>query len=130
MLRTGLRWDDADRAERSRNALVQQQLEQHRALSDDLRSLRDSLQREASLREALMREARAMEPDLLWLAPMVIPGRVDSMPILVSARFGHPPDTSQLGRIDRWLTERMNGRAHQLVVGVEVPSGLGQVRKR
>ena len=49
---------------------------------------------------------------------------------LVSARFGHPPDTSQLGRIDRWLTERMNGRAHQLVVGVEVPSGLGQVRKR
>jgi len=130
VLLTGLRWDEADRAERSRNALVQQQLEQHRALSDDLRSLRDSLQREASLREALMREARAMEPDLLWLAPMVIPGRVDSMPILVSARFGHPPDTSQLGRIDRWLTERMNGRAHQLVVGVEVPSDLGQVRKR
>lgn len=130
VVRTGLRWDEKDRAETSRNALVQQQLEEQRLLFDELRALRDSLRQDGSTREALLREARAVEPDLKWLVPMMVPGRHDTLPQLVSARFVHPPDTTQINRLDRWLSERMNGRAHELVIGVEGQLEPGQARKR
>lgn len=118
-LRTGLSLKELGREERMRNAGLQRQLEEQRALMARLTAIKDSLAERESFREELMREALALEPDLRWLVVVDLPGQADSLPRVVSARFVHYPDTVQVARLDRWLGQKLNGRGHSLVVSAD-----------
>lgn len=118
-VRTGLSLSELTDDERQRNLGLERQLSEQAVLMARLTAIKDSLTRRETFREELMREAMAIEPDLRWLVMVDVPGAHDSLPQPVSARFVHYPDSAQIGRLERWLELRLNGRGHSLVVAAD-----------
>jgi uncharacterized hydrophobic protein (TIGR00271 family) len=118
-VRTGLSLKELGREERTRSAGLQRQLEEQRALLAQLSAIKDSLAQREAFRDQLMGEALALEPELRWLVVVDIPGQADSFPRVVSARFVHYPDSTQVRRLDRWLGRKLNGRGHTLVIAAD-----------
>jgi uncharacterized hydrophobic protein (TIGR00271 family) len=133
-VRTGLSLSEFGSADRSRNAGLEKQLNEQRALLASLAAVRDSLKENIVMREALLAEARAMDPGLSWLVLTDAPEELtkkDSVAVIVSARYGHYPDSTSLGRMDRWLNVKLNGRKYALAVSADtLPQPTSSTRRR
>lgn len=118
-VRTGLSLKDLGSEERLRTSALERQLDEQRNLMVRLSTIKDSLAQRERFRDELMQEAMAIEPDLRWLVLVDLPGEADTLPQQVSARFHYTPDTVQVGRLDRWLSLKLAGRRHALVVAAD-----------
>ena len=94
---------------------AQQQLDEQRRMMGKLAALQDSLIRKDAFRSLLQREAQAVDPGIQWLVVMEVPGRSDTLPQLVSARFDHYPDSIRIARLQRWIDTKFD-RPGQLVI--------------
>lgn len=94
---------------------AQQQLDEQRRMMGKLAALQDSLIRKDAFRSLLQREAQAVDPGIQWLVVMEVPGRADSLPQLVSARFDQYPDSTRIARLQRWIDTKFD-KPGQLII--------------
>lgn len=99
--------------------------DEHRILLARSSAIQDSLAQREEMRAGLIREAQAIDPDLLWLVALELPGRPESLPQVVSAHFTTQPDTVQVSRLQRWLTSKITNGVVKLVISVEAYNETG-----
>ncbi|MCB9179367.1 MAG: hypothetical protein H6590_08090 [Flavobacteriales bacterium] len=95
--------------------VLQQRMDEQRRMMGQLAALQDSLIRKDAFRSLLQREAQAVDTGIQWLVVMDVPGRADSLPQLVSARFDHYPDSTRIARLQRWIDTKFD-KPGQLII--------------
>ena len=121
-IRTGLSLLDLGREQRNADMDRQTELERHRALENKLATLKDSIRSAKESADLLFEEAHAVHPGLQWLVVTDPPSAInhaDSIGKIVSARFMTEPDTAVIAQLDRWLTVKLEGAHHMLVVSAQ-----------
>ncbi|HPF91475.1 MAG TPA: TIGR00341 family protein [Flavobacteriales bacterium] len=95
--------------------VLQQRMDEQRRMMGQLAALQDSLIRKDAFRSLLQREAQAVDTGIQWLVVMDVPGRADSLPQLVSARFDQYPDSTRIARLQRWINTKFD-KPGQLII--------------
>ena len=123
-IRTGLSLTELGRKDRTLNEGLKRQVDEQRVVMARLASLNDSLSADRSGRERIMKEARAEHPELHWLVISDMPKDAlgaDTLDQVVAAHFATFPDTTERGRLSRWLDVKLEGSRYTLAITCEEP---------
>jgi hypothetical protein len=123
-IREGLSLQELNAEQQNKDAGLERQLEDQRALLTRLGTLTDSLGQVRAFRREIMAEAKAQHPDLQWLAVAELPkgaGSTDTLGQVVAAHFTQYPDTAEIHLLANWLDVRLKGQRHVLSITADAP---------
>ncbi|MEO8589865.1 MAG: TIGR00341 family protein [Flavobacteriales bacterium] len=131
ILRAGLSLHDLEKEQDLREEGAQREQNEKKSLVAELGGVRDSLRQITAQRTRLLAEAKAEHPQLVWLGVCDLPGATPQGPHqVVAAYFTEHPDTTEVGRLNRWLDLKLPGGKHALVISSGKAAGKTKAKSR